>query len=272
MVQNVIVMNSSNYNKQNSNGNSFVYKFPREITFNPSDKIGIQSASIFNSFYNITSKLGNNKMSIVFPCNNPSGGQTAIMQCYIGNSVQFTGQVSNPPNLEISGSTINPSNTNTFTGFVGGNKIFFPNAYITGNTLFLKNVNTAPVGITVGMYINGTAVSITSINNTVNGANTTTTYTLSNSTLSPIGSSTTPVSTIFACGTGNNLYITTAKHFIIDFTQTNIQSGNQTGFCPGHPCCPGLPLQAFAHRGRVISTMPFALIQDAYSGKTFPVA
>ena len=35
MVQNVIVMNSSNYNKQNSNGNSFIYKFPREINFNP---------------------------------------------------------------------------------------------------------------------------------------------------------------------------------------------------------------------------------------------
>ena len=79
MVQNVIVMNSSNYNKQNSNGNSFIYKFPREITFNPSDKIGIQSASIFNSFFNITSKLNNNKMSIVFPCNNPSGGSTSVM-------------------------------------------------------------------------------------------------------------------------------------------------------------------------------------------------
>ena len=207
MVQNVIVMNSSNYNKQNSNGNSFVYKFPREITFNPTDKIGIQSASIFNSFYNITSKLNNNKMSIVFPCNNPSGGSTAVMQCYIGNGVQFTGQITNPPNLEISGSTISASSTSKFTGFVGGAKIFFPNAYIIGNVLILKFVNTAPAGVTVGMHINGTSVTITAINIAGNGA---AQYTLSNSSLNPIGSATTPVNTIFACGTGNNLYITSA--------------------------------------------------------------
>ena len=65
-------------------------------------------------------------MSIIFPCNNPSGSSTAIMQCYnIGNSVQFTGQITNPPNLEISGSTIITTNTSIFTGFVRRwNKIF----------------------------------------------------------------------------------------------------------------------------------------------------
>jgi hypothetical protein len=135
MVQNVIVMNSSNYNKQSSNENSFVYKFPKEIAFNPTDKIGIQSASIFNSFYNITSKLNKNKMSIIFPCNNPSGGSTAVMQWYRGKSVQFTGQVTNPPNLEISGSTILATNTSTFTGFVGGTKYSLTSAYISGNVL-----------------------------------------------------------------------------------------------------------------------------------------
>ena len=204
MVQNVIVMNSSNYNKQNSNGNSFIYKFPREINFNASDKIGIQSASIFNSFYNITSKLNNNKMSIVFPCNNPSGGSTAVMQCYIGNSVQFTGQVSNPPNLEISGSTISQTNTSVFTGFVGGTKYSFPSAYIAGNTLYLTLPNSAPAQVTVGMFINGTDTRITSKNTVGNLTN----YTLNSSSLTGQGSSVSPINTIFACGTGNTIYIT----------------------------------------------------------------
>ncbi len=208
MVQNVIVLNASDYNKQNSNGNSFLKPFPKEIQFNPMDKIGIQSASIFNSFYNITSKLNNNKMSVVFPCNNPSGAGVAVIQGYIGNSVQFTGEIENPPAFEMSGSTIINSNIGTFTGFVGGAKIGFTTAYISGTTLFLKTANSAPAGVSVGMYINGSNVSITSINSTVNGANTTTTYTLSSSSLSPIGSTVSPVNSIFACGTGKTVYIT----------------------------------------------------------------
>ena len=204
MVQNVIVMNSSNYNKQNSNGNSFVYKFPKEIAFNPIDKIGIQSASIFNSFYNITSKLNNNKMSIIFPCNNPSGSSTAIMQCYIGNSVQFTGQITNPPNLEISGSTIIATNTSIFTGFVGGTKYSFTSAYISGNVLYLTLANSAPASVVVGMYINGSNTYITSKNTTGNMTN----YTLSNTALTGLGSSVSPINTIFACGTGKVVYIT----------------------------------------------------------------
>lgn len=208
MPQSLIVMNASNYNKQNNSGNSFVYRFPKEIQFNNTDKIGIQSASIFNSFYNITSKLNNNKFSIVFPCNNPNGVYTAIMQCYIGNAVQFQGQISNPPNLEISGYTISPSNVATFTGFIGGTKIFFVNAYISGNMLYLVSPNSAPSGVHVGMFINGSSVSITNINNVVNGGNTTTSYTLSSSALSPLGSNVSPVNSIFCCGTGNIVYIT----------------------------------------------------------------
>ena len=208
MVQSVVVLNASNYNKQNSNGNSFKYPFPKEITFNPMDKIGIQSASIFNSFYNITSKLNNNAMSIVFPCNNPNGAGVAVIQGYIGNSVQFTGDIENPPAFEMSGYTINASNAGSFTGFIGGTKIAFINAYISGNTLYLMTANSAPTGISTGMFINGSNVSITSINSTVNAGNTMTTYTLSNSTLSPIGSSVSPVNSIFACGAGKTVYIT----------------------------------------------------------------
>lgn len=208
MVQSVIIINNSNFNKQNNNGNSFIYKFPKQITFNPMDKIGIQSASLFNTFYNISSKLNNNKMSIVFPCNNPSGGSTAVIQGYIGNSVQFTGEIENPPAFEFSGGTILSSNTSSFNGFVGGAKITFTNAFISNTTLTLVNPNSAPAGISTGMYINGSSVSITSINSTVNGANTYTTYTLSNSSLSPVGSSVSPVNTIFACGAGKNLYAT----------------------------------------------------------------
>jgi len=209
MVQSVIIINNSNFNKQNNNGNSFIYKFPKQITFNPMDKIGIQSASLFNTFYNISNKLNNNKMSIVFPCNNPNGGSTAVFQGYIGNSVLFTGEIENPPAFEVSGTTMLQSKTVNFTGFVGGTKITFPNAYISNTTLTLNNPNSAPAGITTGMYINGSNVSITSINSTVNGANTYTTYTLSSSSLSPLGSSVSPVNTIFACGTGKNIYITT---------------------------------------------------------------
>ena len=210
MVQNVIVLNASDYNKQNSNGNSFLKPFPKEIQFNPMDKIGIQSASIFNSFYNITSKLNNNKMSVVFPCNNPSGAGIAVIQGYIGNSVQFTGEIENPPAFEMSGGTITTANSATFTGFVGGSKIGFINAYISGNTLTLMTANSAPAGVSVGMFINGSNVSITIINSTVTGSNTMTTYTLSSSSLSPIGSSIAPQNSIFACGTGKNVYITSA--------------------------------------------------------------
>ena len=210
MVQNVIVLNASDYNKQNSNGNSFLKPFPKEIQFNPMDKIGIQSASIFNSFYNITSKLNNNKMSVVFPCNNPSGAGIAVIQGYIGNSVQFTGEIENPPAFEMSGGTITTANSATFTGFVGGSKIGFINAYISGNTLTLMTANSAPAGVSVGMFINGSNVSITIINSTVTGSNTMTTYTLSSSSLSPIGSSIAPQNSIFACGTGKNVFITSA--------------------------------------------------------------
>jgi hypothetical protein len=205
MVQSVIIINNSNFNKQNNNGNSFIYKFPKQITFNPMDKIGIQSASLFNTFYNISNKLNNNRMSIVFPCNNPSGGSTAVFQGNIGNSVQFTGEIENPPAFEISGSTITTSTR--FTGFVGGAKITFTNAFISNTTLTLVSPNSAPAGISTGMFINGTSTRITSIYSTVNGANTFTTYTLS-STMSSIGSSTSPVNTIFACGTGKNVYYT----------------------------------------------------------------
>jgi hypothetical protein len=58
-----IILNSNNFN---SDSNSFIYKFPIPQTFDDME-IGLSSINIFNSFYNVSSTLGNNKVIIEFP-------------------------------------------------------------------------------------------------------------------------------------------------------------------------------------------------------------
>ena len=197
---NVVVINSSHFVSGNAN-NKFVYKFQPAFQFSSNDKIGVQSLSIFNSFYNISAAQNNNNLTINFPCFNPDSASSAIFQGSIGNAVQFNGQISNPQNIEINGATI--SQTSTFTGFIGGAKIAIASGYITGNVL---KISSGTPALASGMFIGGTTVSIT-------GGNNTTGWTLSSSSLSGTtgyGSISSPSTTIFACPTGNFLYVTSA--------------------------------------------------------------
>ena len=147
--QNVIVINSSHYLPTGS-GNKFVYRFQPGFQFSSNDKVGVQSLSIFNSFFNISETYGNNLFTFEFPCHNPDVSSAAVFTGYIGNSVQFQGQITNPSNIEITGSTI--SNQATFTGFVGGTKTLIAGGYISGNILRITSGSPA---LSVNQYING---------------------------------------------------------------------------------------------------------------------
>lgn len=193
--QNVLVINSSHFVSGNGN-NKFVYKFQPAFQFSSYDKIGVQSLSIFNSFYNISEAQGNNKMTINFPCFNPSGTSTAVVQGSIGNAIQFQGQITNPNNIEINGATI--SQTSSFTGFIGGAKVAVT-GYISGNVL---RITTGSPALAIGQFINGSDTRIVSGSNAAG-------WTLNNTALSPLGSVSSPVNTIFATATGNTLYVTT---------------------------------------------------------------
>ena len=63
-----IILNSSNYIQ--GSYNKFSYRFPTSggVTFNNA-KIGLQSISIFNSTFNITSAIGNNTFTIAWTAN-----------------------------------------------------------------------------------------------------------------------------------------------------------------------------------------------------------
>lgn len=77
-----IILNSSNY-VEGSN-NKFSYRFPANggVTFNNA-KIGLQSISIFNSTFNITSAIGNNKFSIGWTANWSGSTETRWFNCVI---------------------------------------------------------------------------------------------------------------------------------------------------------------------------------------------
>ena len=194
--QNVVVINSSHYIPTNG-GNKFSYPFRPGFQFSSNDKVGVQSLSIFNSFYNISAAYGNNNFTFKFPCFNPNGINSAVFQGSIGNAVQFDGQISNPTNIEINGYTI--SSVSTFSAFIGGAKVAVT-GYISGN--YLK-VTSGFVGVlSPNMYINGSSTYILSGTFALG-------YTLSDSNLSPLGSAASPSSAIFATPTGNTLYVNT---------------------------------------------------------------
>jgi len=193
--QNVIVINSSHYLPTGS-GNKFVYRFSPSVAFSSNDRIGVQSLSIFNSFFNISDTYGNNTFQFTFPCFNPNTGSSAVFQAYIGNSVQFQGQITNPTNIEITGSTI--SQTSTFTGFIGGTKTAITSGYITGNQL---KITSGTPALSIGMWLNGSSTRIVSGSNALG-------WMLSDSALSPTGSLQSPSTTIFATTAGNILWIT----------------------------------------------------------------
>ncbi len=59
-----IVLNSSNYSTSDK---EFKYQFATHQTFHKGDQIAVQSLSLFNSFFNISSAIGNNVIKIDFP-------------------------------------------------------------------------------------------------------------------------------------------------------------------------------------------------------------
>jgi len=203
--QNVIVINSSHYLPTGS-GNKFVYKFQPSVAFSSNDRIGVQSLSIFNSFFNISDAYGNNTFQFTFPCFNPNTGSSAVFQAYIGNSVSFQGQITNPTNIELNGSTI--STVSTFTGFVGSAKTPITAGYITGNLL---KITSGTPALSIGMWLNGSSTRIVSGSNALG-------WTLSDSTLSPTGSLQSPSTTIFATSAGNILWITSTPSAAVPST------------------------------------------------------
>ena len=207
--QNVVVINSSHYLPTGS-GNKFVYPFQPGFNFSSSDRIGVQSLSIFNSFFNISQAYGNNTFKFSFPCFNPNGSNSSVFEASIGNAVQFDGQITNPTNIEITGATI--TSTATFTAFIGGARISIAGGYVSSNLLRITSGSPA---LANGMYINGSSTYITGGNNTVG-------WTLSSSSLGTIGSSSSPVATIFATPTGNILYVTTPPSAAMPSTGTAV--------------------------------------------------
>ena len=196
--QNIVVVNSSHY-QPNGSGNKFVYPFQPGFSFSSNDRIGVQSLSIFNSFYNISAAFGNNNFKFSFPCFNPNGANTAVFSATIGNAVQFEGQISNPSTLEITGSTI--QNTITFTGFVAGAKVAIT-GYVSSNLLRISS-GSPVITTNPRMYVNGSSTYIVSGSNASG-------WTLSDSALGTIGSAVSPSNTIFVTGSGNTLYVTAA--------------------------------------------------------------
>ena len=207
--RNVVVINSSHYLPTGS-GNKFVYPFQPGFNFSSNDRIGVQSLSIFNSFFNISQAYGNNTFKFSFPCFNPNGANSAVFQASIGNAVQFDGQITNPTNIEITGATI--TSTATFTGFIGGAKTAIAGGYVSSNLL---RITSGTPALANGMYINGSSTYITGGNNTVG-------WTLSSSSLGTIGSAASPVATIFATPTGNILYVTTTPSAAMPSTGTAV--------------------------------------------------
>ena len=196
--QNVVVVNSGHYQPTGS-GNKFVLPFRPAFSFSSNDKIGVQSLSVFNSFYNISAAYGNNNFKFSFPCFNPSGSNTAVFSATIGNAVQFEGQITNPNTLEITGSTI--QNTNSFTGFVGGAKVAIT-GYVSSNLLRISS-GSPVITTNPRMYVNNSSTYIVSGSNASG-------WTLSDSALGTIGSAVSPSNTFFTTASGNTLYVTSA--------------------------------------------------------------
>jgi hypothetical protein len=67
-----IVLNSNNL-VQDGQNNKLVYNFPNSVQFK-NTYVAVQSASLYYSWYNISSALGNNTYQFIFP--NASGVMT----------------------------------------------------------------------------------------------------------------------------------------------------------------------------------------------------
>jgi hypothetical protein len=69
-----IIINSSNFNTESS---TFTYNFPSTQALTDSE-IGVSTANIFNSIYNVSAELGTNSIQIMFP----SGASSYVTTTY----------------------------------------------------------------------------------------------------------------------------------------------------------------------------------------------
>jgi len=60
-----LILNSTN----KINDNTYQYRLPNNITLSKNDKIGLESLSIYNSFFNIEASRGNNTISLIWNAN-----------------------------------------------------------------------------------------------------------------------------------------------------------------------------------------------------------
>lgn len=54
-----LILNSTN----KTNDNTFTYRLPNNLLLSKNDRIGLESLSIYNSFFNITASRSNNTIS-----------------------------------------------------------------------------------------------------------------------------------------------------------------------------------------------------------------
>ena len=76
-----IILNSTSYVPDS---NLCAYQFPNPQTFRKGDQIGLSAISIYNSFFNISAKYGNNSFQFTFPGVFPS--TTTALSNYVLNS------------------------------------------------------------------------------------------------------------------------------------------------------------------------------------------
>lgn len=61
-----IIINSTNLRPNNMYNNVYEYTFPTNVNFKEGDTVSLSSLSLYNSFFNIKSSLGNNKYTYVW--------------------------------------------------------------------------------------------------------------------------------------------------------------------------------------------------------------
>ena len=79
-----IIISSQNY-VANSN-NTFTYNLPNECVFESTSKVGLQAVYMYNSTFNISSKIGNNTFQIIWNANTTTTYNVTIPDGYYSGS------------------------------------------------------------------------------------------------------------------------------------------------------------------------------------------
>jgi len=183
-----------------------VYPFQPGFNFSSNDRIGVQSLSIFNSFYNISAAYGNNTFKFSFPCFNPNGANTAVFSATIGNAVQFSSNllritsgspvITTNPRMYVNGSSTYIESGSNASGWILSDSALgtigssaSPSSAIfatgSGNTLYVTGAVTGAMpasgsAVAGTIYITASGVSSQTITGTVISTSTTSSYNLTN--------------------------------------------------------------------------------------------